>query len=245
MERISSQSFDTAIASPVIGLRRLMPALLTKIEILPLVAMSVATALQAWRSVTSSFMADAVPPVAAIRLTVSCAASMLTSRIITGRLPGISFAYALSNTRSAACHGCPMCPSRSPAMVLPQYLLCLSRESTRTPASTRQNALGDSASSRWRLRCSVAHLTSAVSRYQRRGIAIFPKRPSTSKENSDAHIALVGIYNAFRRWFYEEPDVSPSSGDGCAAGSRRCLRLGCASVAFVGLLIDSSSSRVA
>ena len=47
IDRMSSQSLATAAASAVIGLRRLMPALLTRIEMLPLLAISAAAALQA------------------------------------------------------------------------------------------------------------------------------------------------------------------------------------------------------
>ena len=64
---MSSQSPATISASPVTGLRRLMPALLTRIEIAPTEAsMSLAAATQAARSRTSSVTACAACPAAAI-----------------------------------------------------------------------------------------------------------------------------------------------------------------------------------
>src|SRR5262249_24096633 len=83
IDRISSQSLATAAASPVIGLRRLIPALLTRIETLPFRPISLAAFLHAARSVTSSLMADAWPPLASIRPTVSLAPSRSTSSTIT------------------------------------------------------------------------------------------------------------------------------------------------------------------
>jgi len=44
-----------------------MPALLTRIEMLPALAISAAAAWHAARSVTSSFFAEALPPADAIR----------------------------------------------------------------------------------------------------------------------------------------------------------------------------------
>ena len=78
-------SLASAKASAAVnGLRRLMPALLTRIEIAPTSAATfLAIAMQSSRLVTSSVKANALPPASLICFTVSAAASPLMSRTTT------------------------------------------------------------------------------------------------------------------------------------------------------------------
>src|SRR5689334_19120775 len=84
MAMISCQSFSTASGSAVKALRRLMPALLTRIDTGPTLAVtSPATAKQFWRSVTSSPKLSALPPSPRISSAAFAAAASSISRTTT------------------------------------------------------------------------------------------------------------------------------------------------------------------
>jgi hypothetical protein len=81
---MSCQSLITASGSAVKALRRLMPALLTRIETWPIVApICAATSRHLSRSVTSSLKLKALPPAPVMALTVAAAVSPSASRTAT------------------------------------------------------------------------------------------------------------------------------------------------------------------
>ena len=81
---MSCQSLTTASGAAVKGLRRLMPALLTRMETRPTVApISAATSRHLSRSVTSSTKLKALPPAPVMALAVSAAPLPLASSTTT------------------------------------------------------------------------------------------------------------------------------------------------------------------